>query len=124
LESLFPSTWKSLTFHFHRLLSEEGRTYAFEERGKSGFARGEGAGVIMLKTLSAAIRDRDPIRAVVAHSGVNQDGRTKGITLPNGQSQENLIRRVYQEANLDPADCGYIEAHGTGMPESHQRKLQ
>jgi acyl transferase domain-containing protein len=106
------------------LLSEEGRTYAFEERGKSGFARGEGAGVIMLKTLSAAIRDRDPIRAVVTHSGVNQDGRTKGITLPNGQSQEDLIRRVYKEANLNPADCGYVEAHGTGMSPKSSLKAQ
>lgn len=69
----------------------------------------------MLKTLSAALRDRDPIRAVIAHSGINHDGKTKGITFPNAVAQEELIRRVYKEANLDPADCGFVEAHGTGM---------
>lgn len=70
--------------------------------------------MIMLKSLSAALRDRDPIRAVIAHSGVNQDGKTRGITCPNGVAQEELIRRVYEEANLNPADCGFVEAHGTG----------
>lgn len=98
----------------YRLFNDEGKTYAFEERAKSGFARGEGAGVVLLKPLSAAIRDKDPIRAVIAHTGVNQDGRTKGITLPNEKAQENLIRRVYSEANLNPDECGFAEMHGTG----------
>jgi len=96
------------------LFNDDGRTYAFEERAKSGFARGEGAGVVLLKPLSAAIRDKDPIRAIIANSGVNQDGRTKGITLPNEKAQEDLIRRVYAEANLNPDECGFAEMHGTG----------
>ncbi|KAL3258123.1 hypothetical protein ABHI18_006286 [Aspergillus niger] len=104
----------SITMSMQQLLNDEGKTFAFEERGNSGFARGEGAGMIMLKSLSAALRDRDPIRAVIAHSGVNQDGKTRGITCPNGVAQEELIRRVYEEANLNPADCGFVEAHGTG----------
>lgn len=98
----------------YRLFNDEGKTYAFDERAKSGFARGEGAGVVLLKPLDAAIRDKDPIRAVIANSGVNQDGRTKGITLPNEHAQEQLIRRVYREANLSPEDCGFVEMHGTG----------
>jgi acyl transferase domain-containing protein len=97
-----------------RLFNDEGKTFSFEERATSGFARGEGAGVVVLKPLDAAIRDKDLIRAVIAHSGVNQDGRTKGITLPNGQAQEELIRRVYREANLNPDECGFAEMHGTG----------
>lgn len=96
------------------MFNDDGRTYAFEERAKSGFARGEGAGVVLLKPLSAAIRDKDPIRAIIANSGVNQDGRTKGITLPNEKAQEDLIRRVYAEANLNPDECGFAEMHGTG----------
>lgn len=96
------------------LLHEEGKTFSFDERAKSGFARGEGAGVIVIKPLDAAIRDRDPVRAVIVGSGVNQDGRTKGITMPNGQAQEELIRRVYREANLNPEECGFVEMHGTG----------
>ncbi|KAJ5577871.1 type I iterative polyketide synthase [Penicillium hispanicum] len=94
--------------------SSEALTYSFDERAKSGFARGEGAGVVLLKPLDAALRDRDPIRAIIINSGVNQDGRTKGITLPNGQAQEDLIRRVYREALLNPDECGFAEMHGTG----------
>ncbi|KAJ5312285.1 hypothetical protein N7508_003115 [Penicillium antarcticum] len=97
-----------------QLFNDEGKTYSFDERATSGFARGEGAGVVILKPLDAAMRDRDPIRAVIANSGVNQDGRTKGITLPNGEAQEDLIRRVYQDANLNPEECGFAEMHGTG----------
>ncbi|OJJ39118.1 hypothetical protein ASPWEDRAFT_149949 [Aspergillus wentii DTO 134E9] len=97
-----------------QLFNDDGKTFAFEERAKSGFARGEGAGVVVLKPLDAALRDRDPIRAVIANSGVNQDGRTKGITLPNGDAQEELIRRVYREAYLNPEECGFAEMHGTG----------
>ncbi|KAJ5902692.1 hypothetical protein N7495_003220 [Penicillium taxi] len=81
---------------------------------KSGFARGEGAGVVLLKPLDAAIRDQDPIRAIIANTGVNQDGRTKGITLPNGEAQEDLIRQVYSNAQLNPDECGFAEMHGTG----------
>lgn len=97
-----------------RLFNDEGKTYSFDERAKSGFARGEGAGVVLLKPLDAALRDKDPIRAIIANTGVNQDGRTKGITMPNGQAQEDLIRQVYRDANLDPDDCGFVEMHGTG----------
>ncbi|KAJ6013940.1 type I iterative polyketide synthase [Penicillium herquei] len=97
-----------------QLFNEDGRTYAFEERAKSGFARGEGAGVVLLKPLDAALRDKDPIRAIIANTGVNQDGRTKGITMPNGKAQENLIRQVYRDAYLNPDDCGFAEMHGTG----------
>lgn len=68
----------------------------------------------MLKPLDAALRDKDPIRAIIANTGVNQDGRTKGITLPNEYAQEELIKRVYKDALLNPEDCGYAEMHGTG----------
>ncbi|CRG86478.1 Fatty acid synthase [Talaromyces islandicus] len=97
-----------------QLFNDEGKTYAFEERANSGFARGEGAGVVLLKPLDAALRDRDPVRAVIVNSGISQDGRTQGITMPNGDAQEELIRRVYREANIRPEDCGFVEMHGTG----------
>lgn len=68
----------------------------------------------MLKLLDDAIKDRDPIRAVIVNTGVNQDGRTQGITMPNGRAQEELIRRVYREAHIDPHSCAFVEMHGTG----------
>lgn len=70
--------------------------------------------MVLLKPLDAAIRDKDPIRAIIANTGVNQDGRTKGITLPNELAQEELIKRVYQDAHLNPEECGFAEMHGTG----------
>lgn len=70
--------------------------------------------MVLLKPLDAAIRDQDPIRAIIANTGVNQDGRTKGITLPNESAQEELIKRVYRDANLNPEECGFAEMHGTG----------
>ena len=56
----------------------------------------------------------DSIRAVIRHTGVNQDGKTSGIALPNQQAQESLVRGMYQELDLEPLDVQYVEAHGTG----------
>jgi acyl transferase domain-containing protein len=69
-----------------------------------------------LKPLEDAIRNGDPIRAVIRGSGINQDGRTAGITLPSREAQASLIRRVYNKAGLNPLDTAYVEAHGTGTP--------
>lgn len=69
---------------------------------------------MILKPLTVAIRDKDPIRAVIRGSGSNQDGRTPGITLPSGASQEALIRHVYNMAGLHPHDTEFVETHGTG----------
>lgn len=71
-------------------------------------------GCIVLKPLQDAIDAGDAIRAVIWNTGVNQDGRTRGITMPNSASQEELIRTVYRQAQIDPAETGYVEAHGTG----------
>ncbi|KAB5580657.1 putative polyketide synthase [Coniochaeta sp. 2T2.1] len=96
-----------------RFLGPEGKCFSFDHRA-SGYSRGEGVGTVVLKPLHAALRDGDPIRAVIRNSAVNQDGRTQGITLPSRQSQEALIRAAYEGAGLDPAETGYFEAHGTG----------
>ncbi|KAM0324053.1 hypothetical protein ACHAQA_008241 [Verticillium albo-atrum] len=109
--NMLPEFWVS--FSSCRLLSDSGRSIAFDNRG-TGFGRGEGCGMIVLKPLDQALRDNDSIRAVIKGSGINQDGKTPGITMPNGSAQEKLMKQVYRNAGLDPADCGYVEAHGTG----------
>ncbi|KAL1623909.1 Type I Iterative PKS [Neofusicoccum ribis] len=94
-------------------LSPDGKSYAFDSRA-SGYGRGEGVGTIILKPLQDALRDGDPIRAVVRQTALNQDGKTQTITSPSQAAQEDLIRRCYKSAGLDPADTDYVEAHGTG----------
>lgn len=94
-------------------LSKDGRCKSFDARA-DGYGRGEGAGIVVLKPFSAALRDEDDIYAVIRGSGVNQDGRTNGITVPNPESQEGLVRRVCREARVNPGNIRYFEAHGTG----------
>ncbi|KAH8900188.1 ketoacyl-synt-domain-containing protein [Thozetella sp. PMI_491] len=102
-----------ISYSTSRLLSDSGRSIAFDERG-TGFGRGEGCGILILKPLAQALQDQDPIRAVIHGTGINQDGKTPGITMPNGDAQETLIKEVYRNAGIDPLECGYVEAHGTG----------
>ena len=71
---------------------------------------------MILKRLDDALRDGNPIRAVIRDTGVNQDGKTETITTPSGEAQEALIRACYARAGLDPAQTTYFEAHGTGTP--------
>ncbi|PSR82297.1 polyketide synthase [Coniella lustricola] len=110
--NLQPGDWISMSLS--RLFSDQGMTFAFDNRAKSGFARGEGAGVLILKPLQCAIKDNDKIRSVIVNSGVGQDGRTVGITSPSGAAQEQLMRSVYNRAGISPQDVGFVEAHGTG----------
>ncbi|KAM4063228.1 polyketide synthase dehydratase [Hirsutella rhossiliensis] len=94
-------------------LSPDSRCFAFDSRA-NGYARGDGICMVVLKHIDDAIRDGDAIRAVIRASGINSDGRTAGIVLPNGDAQERLIRATYQMSGLDPADTQYVEFHGTG----------
>ncbi|GAB3733608.1 type I polyketide synthase [Amycolatopsis oliviviridis] len=96
-----------------QFLSPDARCKSFDHRA-NGYARGEGAGVLLLKPLSAAVRDGDRIHAVVRGTAVNQDGRTPGITVPRVDSQRTLIERACQVGGVEPASVGYFEAHGTG----------
>lgn len=98
-----------------RFLAPDGRSKSFDAAA-DGYGRGEGAGMLVLKGVDAAMRDRDRIYAVIAGSGANQDGHTMGITVPNGAAQRQLARDVCTTANLAPHEIGYVEAHGTGTP--------
>ncbi|KAL4975321.1 hypothetical protein BDW66DRAFT_152136 [Aspergillus desertorum] len=95
------------------LLSPDGKSYSFDARA-NGFGRGEGIATLVIKRLSDAIIDGDPIRAIVRESGLNQDGKTGTITTPSEEAQVALIRDCYRRAGLDPCDTQYFEAHGTG----------
>ncbi|XP_014553689.1 hypothetical protein COCVIDRAFT_29158 [Bipolaris victoriae FI3] len=111
------------TMSMMKFLSPDGRCYAFDERG-NGYGRGEGVGTVFLKPLADALKDGDPIRAVIRGSASNQDGKTSGITLPNPVAQEALIRDVYHMADLDPLDTSIVEAHGTGTAAGDPLELR
>ncbi|GAB3257949.1 non-ribosomal peptide synthetase/type I polyketide synthase [Kineosporia babensis] len=96
-------------------LSPAGRSRTFDAAA-DGYVRAEGVAMIALKRLADAQRDGDPIHALVIGSGVNQDGRTNGITVPNPDAQVRLISRVCAQAGITPGELQYVEAHGTSTP--------
>lgn len=95
------------------MLSPEGRCKAFDAAA-DGFVRGEGAGMVVLKPLSRALADGDPVYAVIRATATNQDGHTNGISLPGQEAQARLVKKACVMAGIAPSDIGYVEAHGTG----------
>jgi len=94
-------------------LSPDGYCKSFDARA-DGYTRAEGVGMVVLKRLSEALADGDPIYAVIRGSAVNQDGRSEGLTVPSFDAQAALIREALGAAGLSPKEVQYVEAHGTG----------
>lgn len=111
--SLMLSPAQTITYSQARMMSTDGRCKTFDASA-DGYVRGEGCGIAILKRLSDAIRDGDPIQAVIRGSAINQDGLSNGLTAPNGPSQQAVIRQALQNAGVEPAQISYVEAHGTG----------
>ncbi|NOG70432.1 type I polyketide synthase [Roseicella sp. DB1501] len=111
--NLLLSPYPFIGFARAGMLSPRGRCHAFDSRA-DGYVRAEGAGLVLLKPLAAALADGDAIRGVILASGVNAAGRTMGISLPSQPAQQALLEQVLAEAGIDPARIGYFEAHGTG----------
>ncbi|MBP2436781.1 type I polyketide synthase [Microbacterium amylolyticum] len=94
--------------------SPDGHCRPFD-RDAAGTVEGNGAGVVVLKRLEAALRDGDRIYAVVKGSAVNNDGHRKvGYTAPSIEGQTEVIRRAYRVAQVAPQEIHYLETHGTG----------
>ena len=102
-----------LTFSKASMLSLQGRCRVFDASG-DGYVRSEGGGVFFLKDYDLALRDGNPILAVIANSTINTDGRKAGLTVPDPQSQITLLKLAYAQVGIDPAEIDYLEAHGTG----------
>ncbi|MGD9488078.1 MAG: beta-ketoacyl synthase N-terminal-like domain-containing protein [Calditrichaceae bacterium] len=103
----------SVTLSQARMLSPSGRCRSFDENA-DGYVRGEGCGVVLLKRLSDAVRDHDPIHAVIRGSALNQDGRSNGIGAPKGLAQQEVLRLALHDAGVSPDDIDYLESHSTG----------
>lgn len=95
------------------MLARDGRCKTFDSAA-DGYVRSEGAGVVVLKRLADAIASGDSIIAVIRGSACNHDGRSTGLTVPNGPAQQAVIRAALDNAGVRPGAVAYIEAHGTG----------
>ncbi len=105
------------------LLAAHGRCRAFDAQA-AGYVRGEGAGAVIIKPLARAQADGDRIDAVIIDTGVNQDGRTLGVSQPNPQAQRDLLRAVYARAGVSPSRLVYVEAHGTGTQAGDRAEVE
>ena len=95
------------------MLSPTGLCRPFDAAA-DGYVRAEGTVVVVLRSMAAARKARNRIHAVIVGSGMNQDGRTTGLSLPSADSQRRLLEKVYGDFAVDPADLAFVEAHGTG----------
>jgi len=96
-----------------QMLAPDGRCKTFDASA-DGFVRAEGCGIVVLKRLTDALAEQDNVLAVILGSALNHDGRTSGLTVPSGPSQESVIRAALATAGVDPLQVSYVEAHGTG----------
>ena len=95
-------------------MTQTGRCHAFDARA-DGYAKSEGVNAVVLKRLDAAIRDGDPIRAVIRGWATNSDGHTPGITNPDADAQAACIAAAHTKAGIsDYNQTGFVECHGTG----------
>ncbi len=95
-------------------LAPDGQCKTFDASA-DGYSRGEGCGIVVLKRLSDALADGDNILALIRGSAINHDGRSSGLTVPNGQAQQVVIRSALADAGgIEPEQINYIETHGTG----------
>ncbi|MGA2410209.1 MAG: beta-ketoacyl synthase N-terminal-like domain-containing protein [Candidatus Binataceae bacterium] len=105
----------NINFSKARMMAADGRCKTFDAAA-DGYVRGEGCAMIVLRPLSDALADCDPILAVIRGSAINQDGRSGGLTAPNGPAQEAVIRAALANAGADASAVSYVETHGTGTP--------
>ncbi|MDZ7309035.1 MAG: type I polyketide synthase, partial [candidate division KSB1 bacterium] len=104
----------SIAYSQSQMLAPDGRC-KFGDARANGYVRSEGAGLVVLKRLSQALADHDPIIALIVGSVVNNDGRSSGsLGTPGVAGQEDMLRQAYRRAGIAPGRVHYLEAHGTG----------
>jgi acyl transferase domain-containing protein/acyl carrier protein len=103
----------SIGFTKAHMLSPRGRCRTFDASA-DGYVRGEGCGVVVLRRLSDAQRRGERVLAAIRGTAVNHDGRSAGLTAPNGTAQTDVVRMAWRDGAVSKDAIGYIEAHGTG----------
>lgn len=99
------------------ILSPEGSCKTFDAAA-DGFARAEAINAIYVKKLGDALRDGNPIRAIIRNTGTNSDGKTQGLMTPSSEAHEALMRKVYSDSGLIPSETGYVEVRSPSKPIS------
>lgn len=94
-------------------LSQDCRCKTFD-KSANGYVRSEGAGSVLLKPLSQALRDNDKVYACILGTSTNEDGRTNGMPFPSYDAQKDVIADALERSGVNPADIAYVELHGTG----------
>lgn len=110
---LITDSFPFIAFSKAGVLSHDGTSYIFDKKA-NGFVIGEGAGLILLKEYTAAIKDGDQILGIISGSAVNNDGKTVGTTVPNQDAQQDVICKALDIAGISAESISYFEAHGTG----------
>jgi acyl transferase domain-containing protein len=106
------------------LFSPDGHNRSFDEKA-AGTVFGNGAGVVVLKSLEEAVPEGDHIYAIIRGSAINNDGNRKvGFTAPSTKGQAEVISSAIRAAEIETESIGYIEAHGTGTSVGTPSKLK
>ncbi len=114
----------TIAYSQSKMMAPDGRC-KFGDARADGYTRSEGAGLVVLKRLSRALADHDPIYAVIRGSAVNNDGRTSGFLATPGQlGQQQLLSKAYRDAGVSPGQVQYVEAHGTGTAAGDPVEIQ
>ena len=97
------------------MLSDDGKCKTFDQSA-NGYVRGEGVGIVVLKSLSRAEADGDRIHAVIRGTSENHGRKCEYVDFSDPNAQRDLLLDAYRSAHIDPRNIGYMEAHGTGTP--------
>ena len=103
----------NINFSKAHMMASDGRCKTFDASA-DGYVRSEGCGIVALKRFSDSRASGDNILALIRGSAINQDGRSSGLTVPNGPAQQDVIRKALANAGVQPWQVQYVEAHGTG----------
>ncbi|KAI0153315.1 ketoacyl-synt-domain-containing protein [Xylariaceae sp. FL1272] len=98
------------------VLSPTNQCHTFDASA-DGYGRAEAVGALYLRPLGSALRDGDPVRAIIRATATGSSGRgIDGMTMPSAEGQVDVIQEAYRLASLTPDDTFYVECHGTGTP--------
>jgi acyl transferase domain-containing protein/3-hydroxymyristoyl/3-hydroxydecanoyl-(acyl carrier protein) dehydratase len=101
----------------------ENNNHAPFDQNSQGLFAAEGAGMMVLKRHSDALRDGDKIHAIIKGGALSNDGKGEFVLSPNSKGQILAYQRAYQDAQVNPRDVDYIECHATGTPKGDKVEL-